>query len=243
MLNSQSPVPLYHQLADILTAGIRSGEYLPGSRIPPEIGLAKHYGIGRPTARQAIDILVRKGMVERRRGSGTYVREPGQEIDLFSLAGTSAAFLRQGVLIETRILKAMELKTVGNDVDNPFAGGKAYVFSRLTLARGEPVLIEDLHLHPGLFPGIDAMDLAGKSLARLAADRYYLIPSGCRQTFRIATLPVVRARHLGLSDRDPVLDVKRFIHFPKAENAIYTELFCRTDRFVFSQTLGGGSHD
>jgi GntR family transcriptional regulator len=243
MLNPRSPVPLYHQLADLLTEGIRSGEYRPGSRIPPEIGLAKHYGIGRPTARQAIDILVRKGMVERRRGSGTYVREPGQEIDLFSLAGTSSAFLRRGVTPETRILKPMTLQVMGNDVDNPFSGRRAFFFSRLTLARGEPVIIEDITLSPDLFPGMDALDLAGKSLAALVRERWFMTPSGCRQTFGIATLPLVRARSLGLGDRDPVLNVKRYIHFPQGDNAVYSEFFCRTDRFVFSQTLGGASHD
>ncbi|MFH1153911.1 MAG: GntR family transcriptional regulator [Pseudomonadota bacterium] len=243
MLNPQSPVPLYHQLADILTAGIRSGEFQPGSKIPPEIGLAKKFGIGRPTARQAIDILVRKGMVDRRRGSGTYVREPGQEVDLFSLAGTSSAFLRQGVPIETRILKSIGLQTMPDDVDNPFSRSRAYFFSRLTLAKSDPVLIEDICLSQDLFPGIDALDLAGKSLARLVSERYYMTPSGGRQTFRIATLPAVRARILGLGDKDPILNVKRFIHFPQAENAIYSEFFCRTDRFVFSQTLGGSTHD
>ena len=68
MLNTESPLPLYHQLAEILTAEIRSGEYPPGSRIPAEMGLAQTYGIGRPTVRQAVDLLVRKGLVKRRRG-------------------------------------------------------------------------------------------------------------------------------------------------------------------------------
>jgi GntR family transcriptional regulator len=60
MLNPQSPIPLYHQLADILMAGIRSGDYPTGHRIPSEPQLAKDYGIGRPTVRQAIDVLVRQ---------------------------------------------------------------------------------------------------------------------------------------------------------------------------------------
>jgi GntR family transcriptional regulator len=62
--------------------------------------MAKDYGICRHTVRQAIDMLVRRGMFSRRRGSGTYVREPGQEIDLFSLAGISSAFQRQGFAYE-----------------------------------------------------------------------------------------------------------------------------------------------
>ncbi len=67
MLNHTSPIPLYHQLADILQERIRSGQYSPGQMIPSETGLAKEYGIGRPTVRQAMDTLVKKGLIQRKR--------------------------------------------------------------------------------------------------------------------------------------------------------------------------------
>ncbi|MEJ2039830.1 MAG: GntR family transcriptional regulator, partial [Desulfosarcinaceae bacterium] len=91
MLNPQSPIPLYRQLADLLHAQVRAGDYPPGSRVPSEHQLAAAHAIGRPTVRQAIDLLVRKGVLRRRRGSGTYVCEPQQEVDLFNLDGTSAS--------------------------------------------------------------------------------------------------------------------------------------------------------
>lgn len=243
MLNPNSPVPLYQQLADILTAGIRTGLYSPGSRIPPETGLAKTYGIGRPTARQAIDVLVRKGMVERRRGSGTYVKEPGEEIDLFSLAGTTSAFHRQGVPTRIRILEPVQMTTVMDDGENPFGGGNAFFLSRLTLAKSEPVLIEDMFLHPELFRGIETMDLTGKSLAQVVSDRFYMKPVNGRQNFSISRLNGPRARALGINRTESVLNVKRYLNFPQADNAIYSEFFCRTDRFVFSQIIGGTSGD
>ena len=104
MLNRQSPIPLYHQLADILLAGIRSGQYAPGERIPSELKLAAAYQIGRPTVRQAIDLLVRKRFLNRRRGSGTYVSAQRREVALFSLEGTIASFHREGLEVETVIL-------------------------------------------------------------------------------------------------------------------------------------------
>jgi GntR family transcriptional regulator len=73
MLNHQSPIPLYHQLAQLLIDKIRSGEYPVGSRIPSEHKLAAAFGIGRPTARQATDVLVRKRILVRKRGAGTFV--------------------------------------------------------------------------------------------------------------------------------------------------------------------------
>ena len=55
MLNPNSPLPLYHQLAEILLSRIRSGQYPPGGRIPSEHQLAATYCIGRPTARVNAD--------------------------------------------------------------------------------------------------------------------------------------------------------------------------------------------
>ena len=58
-LNADSPVPLYHQLADLLQERIRAGEYPAGSKIPSEPELARTFGIGRPTVRQATELLTR----------------------------------------------------------------------------------------------------------------------------------------------------------------------------------------
>ena len=167
MLNSTSPIPLYCQLADILLAKIRSGEYLPESRIPSENSLAQHYGIGRPTARQATDLLVRKRILIRKRGSGTFVCKEKKEVDLFSLAGTLSSFHKEGISVATRILKKITLKSIGNDPENPFANKKAYFFSRLSRVENVPVLIEDIYLHETLFAKIDSIDLSGRSLSQI----------------------------------------------------------------------------
>lgn len=240
MLNSQSPIPLYHQLAELLTTRIRTGEYAAGDRIPSEHQMAAAYGIGRPTVRQAIDVLVRRRMLVRRRGSGTYVAEAvDHEVDLFSLAGTTSAFQRQGLTVDTRVRKKMQLISVAGDSDNPFDGGQAFFFSRRSCVGDVPVLIEDLYMHPELFIGIDQITLEGRSIAEIAAERYYMRPLHGRQTFRIAYLQGARARDLGVSAATPILAVKRYLNFPQVDHAIYAELFCRTDQFVFSQTIGG----
>lgn len=243
MLNHQSPIPLYRQLADILRDRIRSGTYLPGSRIPSEHQLAADYGIGRPTARQATDLLVRRGMLVRRRGSGTFVQEDPREVDLFSLAGTSASFDEKGITVVRRIVDPVRIVTVEAQPHNPFSGLKAYVFSRLSQVSGEPVLLEDFFMHPALFAGIETEDLATGSLARTVQETFYMTPVESRQAFTIDHLTGNRAAHLGVDEKTPVLLVRRHLHFPQARDAIYSELYCRTDRFVFSQTIGGLSHD
>lgn len=243
MLNLQSPVPLYQQLAEILMTAMQTGEFLPGTRIPAETLLAATHGIGRPTVRQAIEVLVKKGLVQRKRGSGTFVLEPRRQVDLFSLAGTSSAFQRQGIEAEVRILNPICLVNVFDDKENPFNEQDAYGFSRLTLAEKEPVLIEDFFLQKSLFSGIETVDLSNVSLARLVEDRFYLKPVNGRQTFKIVTLEDSRAKLLGIKSGAPILEVRRSIDFPDIKNGVYSKIFCRTDRFSFSQTLGGHFND
>lgn len=239
MLNSRSPIPLYRQLADIILLKIRSGEYPPGLKIPSEHSLAADYNIGRPTVRQATEMLIRKGMLTRKRGSGTFVCEEGREIDLFTLAGTISSFYKKGISVETRFINKVRLKKIKQDPENPFSGKEAYYFSRLSRVEDVPVLIEDIYLDPVLFIGIDRIDLADRSLSQTVDEHYFLRPYAGKQNFRIGYLTAKKARMLIVSEKTPILLVKRFLHFEPAENAIYSELYCRTDRFVFAQTLGG----
>src|SRR3954451_4511560 len=72
-LDRSSPVPLYYQLAQQLEGAIEHGRLAPGSLLGNEIELAGRLGLSRPTVRQAIQSLVDKGLLVRRRGVGTQV--------------------------------------------------------------------------------------------------------------------------------------------------------------------------
>jgi len=243
MLNPHSPIPLYRQLADIIMDKIRSGEYPPGTRIPSEHALAAQYGIGRPTARQATDWLVRKRALLRKRGSGTYVRTNPEEIDLFSLAGTLSAFQKKGISATSEIIQEMQLLNVPKDQENPFSRKNAFFMSRLSIVEQVPVLLEDIYLHPEIFKGIDQIDLKGRSLSQIVDEVFYLRPTGGKQNFQIEYPNGSKARSLAVPPATPILVVKRFLHFAPEKNAVYSELFCRTDQFVFSQTIGGISDE
>ena len=242
MLNPQSPIPLYRQLADQLGDEIRKGRYAPGSRIPSENQLAATHGIGRPTARQAIDLLVRKGMLTRRRGAGTFVQEAQQEVNLFSLDGTSASFRQKGLAVETEIITPVHLCSVSTVDDNPFTGSSAFFLSRLTRVDNAPVLIEDIYLSPTLFEGIDAIDLEGRSLSTIAEKQFYLRPTGGKQSFGIDYMKGKRGKLLKVSPKTAVLAVRRYLHFPQMANGVFAHLWCRTDQFVFSQNIGGNDY-
>jgi DNA-binding FadR family transcriptional regulator len=70
---SIEPRRLYRQIADQIRKLIGSGEFLAGSRLPPERDLAKQLGVSRPSVREALIALEVEGLVEVRIGSGIYV--------------------------------------------------------------------------------------------------------------------------------------------------------------------------
>lgn len=72
-LERNSPVPLYHQLAQSIEHAITTGVLAPGDRLENELSLTSRLGLSRPTARQAIQELVKKGLLVRKRGVGTQV--------------------------------------------------------------------------------------------------------------------------------------------------------------------------
>ncbi|MCB1869116.1 MAG: FCD domain-containing protein [Gammaproteobacteria bacterium] len=63
------------QIAEALTAMIAQGELKPGERLPAERALASRLEVSRPSLREAIQKLNSKGLLDTRRGGGTYVRE------------------------------------------------------------------------------------------------------------------------------------------------------------------------
>ncbi|MEV6285988.1 GntR family transcriptional regulator [Kribbella sp. NPDC051770] len=72
-IDRTSPVPLYHQLAEQLTAAITDGTLRPGDPFENEIAMSDRLNLSRPTVRRAISELVNKGLLVRRRGIGTTV--------------------------------------------------------------------------------------------------------------------------------------------------------------------------
>ncbi|MCG8346515.1 MAG: GntR family transcriptional regulator [Chloroflexales bacterium] len=75
-LDTESPRPLYLQLADYLRRQIDIGALKPYDRLPPEIDLAANLAVSRGTVRQALDLLVKQGLLQRIPGKGTFVTEP-----------------------------------------------------------------------------------------------------------------------------------------------------------------------
>jgi GntR family transcriptional regulator len=237
VLNPEAPSPLYRQLAEELAARIRSGKLGVGQRIPSEQELVQLHGIGRPTVRQATDFLVRQGLLERRRGSGTYVLPARAEVDLFTLGGTIAAFEGAGVVLSTAFVEPLRNVECVSAEAGPIASRVAYVFGRLGHVGDRPVLFERTFLDAAVFPGLNARWLEQEPLSRLVQHRYRQRPVSGRQTIRAFSLEAREARLLKVTKGESALLIERTLDFPGAKSALFTRIFALTDRVLLTQSL------
>jgi DNA-binding LacI/PurR family transcriptional regulator len=79
MLATDSASPKYRQVFTALRREIQSGRLKTGDRLPSEADLVRTFGASRITVGRAVRDLQVAGLVERRAGSGTYVRHPHKE--------------------------------------------------------------------------------------------------------------------------------------------------------------------
>lgn len=112
-LDRKSPVPLYHQIAHPLEELITSGALEPGRLIEDEVSMANRLQVSRPTARRAMQDLVSRGLLNRRRGAGTRVT-PSHVHRPLGLTSLNDDLVRAGFTPRTDIL-GFEMKFADED--------------------------------------------------------------------------------------------------------------------------------
>ena len=88
-LDPAGPRPLYLQLADYLRRQIDIDAWQPNTRLPPKVDLAAQFNVRRGMVRQAMDLLVNQGLLQRTPGKGTFVTVPNPHASS-RLSGTVA---------------------------------------------------------------------------------------------------------------------------------------------------------
>src|SRR5918998_3251968 len=150
-IDRSSPTPLYFQLSQAFERAITDGSLPAGAKLENEILLAQRYGLSRPTVRRAVQELVDKGLLVRKRGVGTQVIQPHvrRSVELTSLYEDLA---RSGSSPTTAVLSLERVPApadVAGELDLP-EGEEVVVIRRLRSSGGEPLALMTNYL-PGRF--------------------------------------------------------------------------------------------
>jgi DNA-binding GntR family transcriptional regulator len=163
-LERNSPVPLYYQLAQSIENAIATGALAPGDRLENELSLTTRLGLSRPTARQAIQELVKKGLLVRKRGVGTQVVRSKFSRDE-RLTSLNDDLAKAGKVPGTRLLEFRSVDLTPDlieAIDADLADTELVMARRLRLADGMPLAILTNYL-PRRY-GITAEDLQQRGL-------------------------------------------------------------------------------
>jgi GntR family transcriptional regulator len=234
-----SAMPLYRRIEADLRDRIRSGELRPGAQIAPEPELMGQYKVSRATVRQALGGLLAEGVLEIRRGLGTYVATPRFEHTIGGFYSFSREIERHGLVPGTRVL---ELRTepaeaaVAEALRLP-AGTAVVALRRLRLAGSDPLVVETSHLPAARFPGLETIDFSGVRLYDTLMNAYGCRPTRARETFEPVLLTADEAELLAQRRGEPALRVER-VAFDQDDIPIE---FCRStvrgDRYRYSVEL------
>ena len=245
VLSRSSPEPLYRQLADHLEGEIRGGRLKPGDRLEPEGALTGRFRVSRITLRQAVAELVRKELLVRKQGKGTFVTAPaavqhdlrrshGLLGSLFSQAdGASARLLRYELSIPPAATAAL-LDLAPDE--------SALALDRLYLIDGRPVALAQAWLVAGVAR-------LSRTTAKLTSTEDMMRQVGIaiassQVRMRAEAAGVMVARALQISPRAPVLVLRRS---SVGKDGLVKELgrvwFCSDAyEFVCSTEKAGHSH-
>ena len=230
--------PAYRRVGDLLAARIRSGELAPGARVPSERKLATEQGISRMTARAAVDLLARRGLVERKERLGVFVARPKIEQSLDTVAGFSDQLESRGVVPGAQVLQACTVQSdeLGDaEVVSRMwlsKGDRVHVVVRVRTGDGEPLVLEENYLPERLLPGLLGEDLTG-GLYALMGERYGLFPAHSRQELEPTVLDPEAAAALGASPDAPALRVTRLAWDAQGRPIEFARDLHRGDRLLF----------
>ena len=235
-LDRGSPVPLYHQLAQQLEAAIGHGVLAPGNLLGNEVDLSVRLGLSRPTVRQAIQSLVDKGLLVRRRGVGTQVvhsqvRRPLELSSLYDDLETA------GQAPTTEVVRN-EVVPASCDVAAALGvpeGGEVTVLDRLRRTHGRPVALLRNHLPVSLLD-LDGTRLESTGLYRMMRSAGITLHSA-RQTIGARAATAREASRLDEREGAALLTMQRTAYDDTGRPVEYGTHIYRASLYTFDFQL------
>ncbi|MEU1004083.1 GntR family transcriptional regulator [Streptomyces tibetensis] len=235
-LDRSSPVPLYHQLAQQLEAAIERGVLAPGNLLGNEVDLSVRLGLSRPTVRQAIQSLVDKGLLVRRRGVGTQVvhSQVKRPLELSSLYDDLEA-AGQGPTTE---VVRNDILPAACDVAAALGvpeGGEVTVLDRLRRTHGRPVALLRNYL-PASLLDLDSNRLESTGLYRVMRSAGITLHSA-RQTVGARAATAGEASRLDEEEGAALLTMQRTAYDDTGRPVEYATHIYRASHYSFDFQL------
>ena len=237
-VEDDAALALYYQIKQRIKQGVEMGRLPRGVLLPSERELCEMYGVSRPTVRQAAQELINEGLLERRRGVGTFVAGPKIPQRLLSVQGFTERMERAGRRPGTRVMErdAQPARAFGSDVEQALqATSEERVLRavRLRFADGLPVLLETTHLSLERLPGLESEDLQNQSLYRTLRDRYGVEINHLRETIEPVVLGPQDAELLQMRSGGAGAKVQITTYDPSERPVEYTLAVVRGDQFQY----------
>jgi GntR family transcriptional regulator len=238
-VDSSNPLPLYAQVENILASDIANGTFPVGSPLPPEDALVRRFGVSRTTVRSTILSLIRRGLVEIRRGKGTFVTQPRITQELTSLTGFVEDMNALGRRPTARVIGKRRLiasQSVATHLGLS-AGDSVVRIQRLRLADDVPISFDETYLPTDLGEKVITNDLKLEPIFSLLEQKYNiaLIEAEYRLEATLARGEVAKA--LGIKAGSPIFLIERTSYSDRHRPVDYERLFYRGDQIRFVTRL------
>ena len=236
-LDKNSPIPLYHQLAQVLQDKITRGVFKVGSKLPSEKSLAESFKLNRNTVRHAISTLVQMGLVERHRGIGTIVRRKLPLLPIHQL-GQMTSFVDdfdikdvtfEDTVLSKEIVSASSELAVKLHLD---LHDDLVMIERLRFADKTPFVLEKQYYPYEEFSKMLQIEIKG-SMYRLLIDEFGADLHHSIQTLRAVIPPQDVAQKLSIARRTACMFLESIAYTSEDLPLEVLLSYYRGDRYLF----------
>ncbi|HWX49354.1 MAG TPA: GntR family transcriptional regulator [Roseomonas sp.] len=233
------PFPLYARVEAALAAEIAAGTLPAGSQLPPEDSLIARFAVSRTTVRKAVQNLIDRGLVEIRRGRGTFVTEPRIVQELTELSGFVEDMRALGKHPTARVLGTQAVpasKAVAHHLGLE-VGAEVFRIERVRLADGIALSFDETYLPLGIGAKIATNDLEAEPIFSLLEEKYGLPLVEAEYRLEATTASPKVAEALGIEAGGPVFLIERTSFCEGHRPIDYEKLHYRGDLIQFVTRL------
>ncbi|MBO1013220.1 GntR family transcriptional regulator [Achromobacter sp. SD115] len=239
MQNQSENAPLYARVETALAAEIAAGSLASGSQLPTEDQLIERFAVSRTTVRKAVENLVARGLVEIRRGKGTFVTEPKLTQALTALSGFVEDMDALGRQATARLLDKRPVPATA-DVARQLGvtrGALVYRIERVRLADGVAMSFDETYLPLDIGVKVASNDLEAEPIFDLLELRYDLPLIEAEYQLEAVTADERVAQALGVAVGSPIFLIERTSYTEGQRPVDYEKLYYRGDLIRFTTRL------